>query len=60
MNAPKPHGETQSARRDAWRTQLFHEQIAEEAAQRRRAQAMRSAVIVGVVLGLVASVAMYV
>jgi hypothetical protein len=60
MTAPDPHRETQSVRRDAWRIQLFHEQIAEEAAARQRAQAMRAAVAVGIVLGVAVSVALYI
>ena len=60
MKALNHYRETQSVRRDAWRIELFHEQIAEEAAARRRAEAMRTAVMVGIVLGVVASVALYV
>jgi Pyruvate/2-oxoacid:ferredoxin oxidoreductase gamma subunit len=41
-----------SIRRDAWRAQLLHEQVAEEAAARRRAQAMRNAVMFGFALGV--------
>ncbi len=59
MTAPNPYRETQSVRRDAWRIQLFHEQIAEDAAARRRAKAMRHAVWFGVALGILGSFAFY-
>jgi hypothetical protein len=60
MTSPDRSRETQSVRRDAWRIQLFHEQISEEAAARRHARAVRGAVAVGIVLGVVASVALYI
>jgi hypothetical protein len=60
MTTPERYRENQSVRRDAWRIQLFHEQIAEEAAARRRAEAKRAAVIIGIVLGVVASVVIYI
>jgi hypothetical protein len=44
-----------SVRRDAWRSELLHEELAEKAAARRRAGAMRWAIATGVVLGLVGS-----
>jgi hypothetical protein len=59
MTAPNRYRETQSVRRDAWRIQLFHEQIAEEAAASRRAKAMRHAVMFGVALGILGSLAFY-
>ncbi len=59
MTAPNRYRETHSVRRDAWRIQLFHEQIAEEAATRRRAKAMRHAVMFGVALGVLGSFAFY-
>jgi hypothetical protein len=59
MSAPNRYRETQSVRRDAWRIQLFHEQIADEAAARRRAQKMRHAVMFGVALGILGSFAFY-
>jgi hypothetical protein len=59
MTAPSRYHETQSVRRDAWRIQLFHEQIAEEAAARRAAQTMRRAMWAGVALGVLGSVALY-
>jgi hypothetical protein len=51
--------EAQSVRRDGWRIQLFHEEIAEESAARRRAAAMRSAVMLGVALGILGSFTLY-
>jgi hypothetical protein len=51
--------ETTSARRDAWRIALFQEQVAAEAAARRRAAAMRWAVMLGVALGIAGSVSMH-
>jgi hypothetical protein len=59
MNAPNRYRESQSVRRDAWRIELFHEQIAEESAARRRAKAMRHAVWFGVALGVLGSIAVY-
>lgn len=44
-----------SARRDAWRAALLHEEEAEKSAERRRAARMRWVVAAGVVLGLVGS-----
>jgi hypothetical protein len=41
-----------SVRRDAWRIQLFREQIAEEAQRRSEAAGMRRAVMIGVALGV--------
>jgi hypothetical protein len=41
-----------SVRRDAWRIQLFHDQVAEESKLRHRAGAMRMAVLVGLAVGL--------
>jgi hypothetical protein len=48
-----------SARRDAWRAQLLHEQVAEEMAARRNAASMRVAVAIGVALGLLGSFWVY-
>lgn len=48
-----------SVRRDAWRAQLLHEQLAEQSAKRRAAAAMRWAVWFGVTLGLLGSFALY-
>jgi hypothetical protein len=48
-----------SPRRDAWRAQLLHEQVAEEMAQRRNAASMRAAVATGVMLGVLGSVWVY-
>lgn len=48
-----------SARRDAWRAQLLHEQVAEEMAQRRNAASMRVAVAMGVALGVLGSAWVY-
>lgn len=59
MKTPGHIRETRSVRRDAWRIQLFHEQIAEESAARERQKAMRHAVMFGVALGLIGSVAFY-
>jgi hypothetical protein len=59
MTAPNRYRETQSVRRDAWRIQLFHEQIAEESAARRRAEKMRCAMWAGVALGVFGSLALY-
>jgi hypothetical protein len=44
-----------SIRRDAWRSELLHEELAEKSAARRRAGAMRWAIATGVVLGLAGS-----
>lgn len=44
-----------SVRRDAWRAQLLHEELAEKSEQRRRAARMTWVVAAGVVLGLVGS-----
>lgn len=60
MTTPDRYRETQSVRRECWRIQLFHEQIAEESATRRRVQAVRSAVVIGIMLGVFGSVALYV
>jgi hypothetical protein len=46
-----------SVRRDAWRIQLLHEQIADEALRRREAAGMRRAVMIGVGLGVLGVVA---
>jgi hypothetical protein len=48
-----------SARRDAWRAQLLHEQVAEEMAERRNAAAMRAEVAMGVLLGVLGSVCVH-
>jgi hypothetical protein len=44
-----------SIRRDAWRSELLHEELAEKSATRRRGVAMRWAVAAGIVFGLVGS-----
>jgi hypothetical protein len=44
-----------SIRRDAWRAQLLHEELAEQSAKRRAAAAMRWAVMTGFVLGAIGS-----
>ena len=59
MATPNRYRETQSMRRDAWRIALFHEQIAEESATRRRAEKMRLAMWAGVALGVLGSAALY-
>jgi hypothetical protein len=59
MSAPNHYRETQSVRRDAWRIQLFQEQIAKESAARRAAEKMRYAMWVGAALGVFGSVALY-
>ncbi len=48
-----------SVRRDAWRAQLLHEQLAEQSAKRRATEAMRRAVWLGVALGVFGSFALY-
>ncbi|QGZ96379.1 hypothetical protein [Terricaulis silvestris] len=42
-------------RRDAWRAELLHEELAEKAAARRASGRMRWAIAAGFVLGLVGS-----
>jgi hypothetical protein len=54
MPSQKPR-ETVSVRRDAWRTQLLHEQVAAEMAEQRRARDMRRTVLLGIVLGVAGS-----
>jgi hypothetical protein len=49
-----------NVRRDAWRAQLLHEEMAEKSAKRRAAAAMRWAIVAGIVLGVAGSVAMHV
>ena len=44
-----------SARRDAWRAVLLHEEEAEKSAARRRAVTMRWVIAVGVAFGLIGS-----
>ncbi len=44
-----------SPRRDAWRAQILHEEMAEKSADRRRAARMRWAIAAGVVLGAAGS-----
>ncbi len=44
-----------NARRDAWRAQFLHDQVAEEMAARRGASSMRAAVAMGVLLGVLGS-----
>lgn len=51
--------EGESLRHDAWRIQLLHETVAQEAAERRRAAAMRGAVAVGLVIGVLGSLSLY-
>lgn len=46
-------------RREAWRAQLLREEIAAAAAQQRTAAAMRLAILVGVVIGVLGSAAIY-
>lgn len=48
-----------SVRRDAWRAQLLHEEMAEKSATRRKAAAMRLAIGAGFVIGAIGSVAAY-
>ncbi len=55
MNAPFDSRKAEHA--DAWRVQSFYDEMAEKAAERRRAKAMRHAVMFGVALGLIGSVA---
>jgi hypothetical protein len=47
-----------SLRRDAWRTALFHQQVAEDEAASRRATAMRRAIAIGVALGVIGSISL--
>ncbi len=58
MTVPERYVANRNVRRDAWRIQLFHEQIVEEAAARQQAQAMRRAVWLGVALGILGSLAL--
>jgi hypothetical protein len=44
-----------SIRRDAWRSELLHEELAEQSASRRRAAVMRWTIAAGIVLGLAGS-----
>jgi hypothetical protein len=44
-----------SIRRDAWRAELLHDELAEKSAARRRAATMRWTIAAGVMLGLVGS-----
>lgn len=44
-----------SVRRDAWRAQLLHEELAEKSEARRRAALMSWVIAAGVVAGLVGS-----
>jgi hypothetical protein len=48
-----------SVRRDAWRAQLLHEELAEQSAKRRAAAAMRWAIAAGFVVGALGSAAVY-
>jgi hypothetical protein len=44
-----------SIRRDGWRAELLHEELAEKSAARRGAMAMRWAIAAGVVIGAAGS-----
>ena len=44
-----------SPRRDAWRAQILHEELAEKSEERRRAARMRWVIAAGIVLGLAGS-----
>ena len=44
-----------SARKDAWRAALLHEELAEQSSARRRAGAMRWVIAAGIAFGLVGS-----
>jgi hypothetical protein len=48
-----------SVRRDAWRAQLLMDELAEKSAARRSAAKMRTAVVIGVIIGAFGSVALY-
>lgn len=46
-------------RRDDWRTQQFHDEIAEARVVRQRAERMRRVMWLGVLLGAIGSLAFY-
>jgi len=48
-----------SVRRDSWRAQLFHEELAEKSVKRRAAAAMRWAIAAGFAIGAIGSAAIY-
>lgn len=56
---PNERSAGESIRRNAWREEMYRQQVAEEFARHRRAAAFNRAVMFGVALGFIGSVASY-